>query len=359
MPTITQRGRSWYLNWSGPDRDAAGHPREHRESLGPVTRAFAEGALRLKRAELARARLSNVVQLPPGGVPTLAEFAVDYLAWHRAEYPASHERVRGIVERHLVPAMGTTALDRLTKTQAERYKGMRDGVKPTTVGKELRTLQAVLNRAVFLDLLARNPIAGVRPPPVLDSRPQAWFTADELARLYAHARPHAGDEAAKGLPPRAGVPDYAPVWRLMANTGLRRAEALQLMWLEVGATELRIVSTAEARTKSRRWRLVPLSAGALAALEALRTVTGARPHVLPRVHAASLSRTFRVHARRAGLPSTSIHSLRHTFCAHLVQAGVPLRTVQVLAGHASYSTTERYAHLAPGYLSDAIGRLTL
>jgi site-specific recombinase XerD len=42
-----------------------------------------------------------------------------------------------------------------------------------------------------------------------------------------------------------------------------------------------------------------------------------------------------------------------------VQSGVPLRTVQVLAGHASYTTTERYAHLAPSTLRDSIARLSL
>lgn len=31
-----------------------------------------------------------------------------------------------------------------------------------------------------------------------------------------------------------------------------------------------------------------------------------------------------------------------------VRAGVPLRTVQLYAGHAHYTTTEGYAYLAPG-----------
>ncbi|MGB1305909.1 hypothetical protein [Pseudoalteromonas marina] len=39
--------------------------------------------------------------------------------------------------------------------------------------------------------------------------------------------------------------------------------------------------------------------------------------------------------------------------------GVPLRTVQVLAGHASVATTERYAHLAPGYLRNSVAGLNL
>jgi hypothetical protein len=51
--------------------------------------------------------------------------------------------------------------------------------------------------------------------------------------------------------------------------------------------------------------------------------------------------------KRAGLRAMTWHVCRHTFCSHLVMRGVPLRVVQVLAGHTSYKTTERYAHLTP------------
>ncbi len=40
------------------------------------------------------------------------------------------------------------------------------------------------------------------------------------------------------------------------------------------------------------------------------------------------------------------HILRHTFASRAYQRGVPPQRVQKWLGHASITTTERYAHLA-------------
>jgi integrase len=319
MATIYSRGECWYLNWSQGGR-------QFRKSLGRITEHEAELQRKGKEIELSTGKRVFFASA------LFDDHLARYLIWHRSEFPDSHFRVEQIATQHFDDFRGR-ALSQIDATMIERWKASRmTVVSRESVSKELRTLKAVLAKAVqWGEDITENPAKYVEPPRSLESEPIVWYSKPELAKLY---------KMHHGL-----------TWRLMANTGLRRTEAQQLRWSQVDLKRkvLNVVSSAEARTKSGRWRQVPLSDGAIETLKLLKVRGG--DFVLPRITAESLSRAFLQDVARLGLRG-SLHGLRHTYAAHLVMAGVPLRTVQVLMGHASFRTTERYAHLGADHLRD-------
>lgn len=318
MASLRKISGSWVIDW----RDAAGRHRQTIGGLQIISAAEAKHQLWLKERELAIGGASVT--------PITAAFAREYMLWHQAEHPSSTYRIQQIIEGHLIPAFGTLALDAIRPRLVEDYKQRRGQiVAPATVAKEVRTLKAMLERAVAWEVMPVNYIARVAEPKSLLSRPVEFYTVEQLRALYAAS-------------------EYSAVWRLYANTGMRRGEGLQLKRQNVGRESIRIVSSEEARTKSGKWREIPITDGAREALERL----GGDDYVLPRIRPESLSRACIRDASRAQIGG-SIHVLRHTYISHLVMAGVPIRTVQILAGHSTIAVTERYAHLAPGHLQDA------
>ena len=66
---------------------------------------------------------------------------------------------------------------------------------------------------------------------------------------------------------------------------------------------------------------------------------------------------MRTACRRVGLEEVTFHILRHTFASWLVMDAVPLFEVSRLLRHASIQMIERYAHLAPGHLHNAVATI--
>ena len=141
---------------------------------------------------------------------------------------------------------------------------------------------------------------------------------------------------------------------LSVKAGLRAGEIAKLTWEMVIAPDGTIDNVIELRNhaaKKGSGRLIPIHADLRDALIAWRKLTDGRGPVVrsergERMVPGSIVLWFKIAYRTIGLDGCSSHSGRRTFitrAARLVpKAGGSLRDVQLLAGHRSIQTTQRY-----------------
>jgi site-specific recombinase XerD len=136
----------------------------------------------------------------------------------------------------------------------------------------------------------------------------------------------------------------------MYGTGMRVSEAVHLRVSDIDSQRMTIRIELG---KGAKDRYVMLSPKLLELLRDYWRRIRPLPWLFPgKVADQPLTRdgaSYAIHtaARRAGLTKPlSPHSLRHAFATHLLECGTDLRTIQILLGHRSLSTTARYLRVA-------------
>jgi integrase len=141
---------------------------------------------------------------------------------------------------------------------------------------------------------------------------------------------------------------------LSLKAGLRAGEIAKLTWdMVVGPTgEIgHVIELRDCAAKKKSGRLIPIHPSLRTALAAWRKMTTGTGPVIQSERGGpmtpvSIVNWFAIAYRAVGLAGCSSHSGRRTFitrAARLVhKAGGSLRDVQLLAGHRSIQTTQRY-----------------
>jgi integrase len=278
---------------------------------------------------------------------TLREWGEQWL--EGLELRPSSRRVYGQVLSPIWDAIGHTRLDKLTPlTLSLCFSQLHKG------GKGARQLQlahgylrACLDRAVDLDVLARNPMRKV-PRPKWVSTPRTYWTAAETAR-FVHTCAATSNR-------------WGPLFATLATCGLRVSEALALRSSEIDL---------DARTIHVRHALV--WAGEQCSLVPTKTTSSNRLVTVPDVTTGILSRLSRpldpeqpvflnsngnpprlsqLHkslasvCREATVPRVNVHGLRHVAAALAYLAVKDAHAVKERLGHSDVTTTMRlYSYL--------------
>ncbi|KXJ32772.1 MULTISPECIES: site-specific tyrosine recombinase XerD [unclassified Pseudomonas] len=218
-----------------------------------------------------------------------------------------------------------------------------EGYQARSTARFLSGLRSFYKYAVREGRVAEDPTLLVSMPQLGAPLPKSLSEADVEALL-----------AAPDTEDTLGLRDRTMLEVLYA-TGLRVTELISLTLDEINLREgsLRVFG------KGSKERLIPLGEEAIAWLESyLKTarplLLGGQPGdiLFPSQRGTPMTRqTFwhriKLHAQVAGIrTSLSPHTLRHAFATHLLNHGADLRTVQMLLGHTSLSTTQIYTHVA-------------
>jgi integrase len=274
-----------------------------------------------------------------------AEFAEPYLTYSKAN-KLSYGVEFYYVNRTLVPFFGKLRLDRINPFEMERFKQKRlkDGLKKSSINREIGLLKSMLKTAVEWELTDKNAAKDARLFKLDEPLSERVLSQEEELKLLA-----ACDQSEL----RNRAPHLKSIILIALYTGLRRGEILRLKWTDIDFDQ-NVLIVRKSKTKSGAGRRVGLNSLLRQTLLApLEEEHGEwvfpspkrfqKPDEAER-HIGDVKNAFRRAVRLSGIDPITFHQLRHTFCSRLADAGVSMAVIQDLAGHASIVMTRRYTH---------------
>ncbi len=292
-----------------------------------------------------------------------------------------HKRGNGVSPGRIMAGFGDADIRQITPRQASAFlRGLDEaGLAPRNVNKHRQTVNNIFVYANREDtyVIAHNPIKSTdkrREPMIAALEYYELHEVEALAEAMALG-PHRKDsKIAVGddeLLMRAEEDARdTDLFRVLLHTGMRIGELRAVKWSAVdfaGRTLLvRVAISAgeEKDPKGRRFRYIPLSTGALQALErqAERTIfTGDDDYVFcsrmgDRLDDSALRKRYKAACSAAGLRPIKLHGLRHAAGSLLARHGTSVE-VRDFMGHAKLTTTDRY--VSARYSPEFFGRLDI
>ncbi|SHF45691.1 tyrosine recombinase XerC [Vibrio gazogenes] len=226
-------------------------------------------------------------------------------------------------------------------------KGMRDGIKASSLATRLSALRSFLDFLVLRGDLTANPAKGVSAPKKKRPLPKN-LDVDEVAQLL-----EVNEDDPLAIRDRA-------MMELMYGAGLRLAEmvSVNLKDIHLGLGELRVIG------KGNKERKVPFSGQAVTWVKKWMAVRGQLAHADEpalfvsnrggRISHRNVQKRMSEWGMKQSVAShISPHKLRHSFATHILESSHNLRAVQELLGHENISTTQIYTHLDFQHLAQA------
>ncbi|MBY0532969.1 MAG: tyrosine-type recombinase/integrase [Xanthobacteraceae bacterium] len=361
---VSRNKRSWFVEYR-----PVGSKNKRRFFFGSAAVLTAEEARLEAKSLLARVQLGGdpaAERHKKRTTPSFQTVATDYLdeadkiakanPQEARLRPSTIKNYRSLLKRHLGPAIGTTAINRITQPDLSRLHQKLGVEKPATANRCLEFVGSVLRYAARYGFIEQgwNPTRGI--PPFKEKKCERFLSEAELGQLGDSLReaetvgvPWEIDPAkkTKHVPKKDRKTKIdklaAAAIRLLVLTGARKGEILGARWHDLDVS--RAVLMVDGKTGRRP---VLLSAPALEILTSLKRTSN---FIFPSqgeddAPRFDLNRPWRAVRRHAGLEGVRLHDLRHSYASVGAAAGLSLPMIGKLLGHTQPITTARYSHLA-------------
>ncbi|GFO55585.1 hypothetical protein GMSM_25920 [Geomonas sp. Red276] len=242
----------------------------------------------------------------------------------------------------LVEHMGNVTLQSIGDDAVERLvrKLESTGVEPSTINRYLAPLKTILKhhrlQADFIKL-RKEKTGRIRV-----------LSKDEELRVIELLR----ESVSKGK--KGYYQDAADMVIVLLDTGMRLSELLNLRYEDVSFSNNLISIWIN---KGDRPRSLPMTKRVRTIMEQRQETGRDKPFTVSVDEAERAWQWVRAEMGLSRDKEFVPHSLRHTCASRLVNGGVDLYVVKELLGHSSIQITERYAHLSPTKLVQAVEAL--
>lgn len=299
------------------------------------------GTLTLQRAEQLIRQMTQAAN-PNAVEANFRRFAASWLDMREPNIEKSTWRTYSEAIKAGCKSLGKKAEGSMRKIGIDDAEKMQSYISQGRRGKTTNYYMSVLRRifeaALQRDLIAKNPLRGIKAMPTGDSTSRLPFTAAEVRRIIDQA----ATEEWKGL------------ILLAAHTGLRCGDLLRLSSANIDGTRLKVMANKTAK-KSGDVLQIPLTPPCLAWLD------GRKGELFPSIRilkSTTTSQTFCRFMRAAQVAQVivlapgdppkiarrSFHSLRHTFTTWLAEADIHSDIRRKLTGHHSDGIHGKYSH---------------
>jgi len=345
-----------------------------RDATGKLRRRYVYGDTRKE----VREKLARLMADAQSGLPvdvsrqTVGEFLTHWLedTVKGSARPSTYDNYRTIIRLHVIPAIGSVPLAKLTPQHLQHlYHEKQEAGLTRTVVLMHAVIHKALSQAVKWGLVPRNVADAVERPRV--RRKEFRALEPQEARRFLAA---------------AAEDRLFALYVLAVTCGLRQGELLGLKWedvnLEQGTLTVRRQLQwrnggfffAEPKSAKSR-RTVPLPATAITALKRHRKQQAAERLGLgdgwqdyglvftteigtPLNPSNIRNRSFDHVLDKAGLPHIRFHDLRHTCATLLLAQGVHPKLVQEQLGHSQISVTlDTYSHVTAPMMKEAAAKM--